>query len=92
MPTGFSVRVSRREVNRVPLTRPVQHSKGWTSQKCGTSQGREMTGKNPLDANRSSPSLPQEFFDGGIEYEIVEGELLPRGPHSRAWDAATELS
>lgn len=51
-----------------------------------------MTGKKPMSANRSATSLPHEYFDGGMEYEIVEGELLPRGPHSRAWDAATELS
>lgn len=45
-----------------------------------------------MGTNRSPTSLPHEFFDGGTEYEIVEGELLPRGPHSRPWDAATELS
>lgn len=57
-----------------------------------TSQGCGMTGKNQNGKIRPSTSLPHEFFDGGIEYEIVEGELLPRGAHSRAWDAATELT
>ncbi|WP_157813864.1 MULTISPECIES: hypothetical protein [unclassified Microbacterium] len=50
-----------------------------------------MTGENPTGANRSPTSLPREFFDGGVEYEIVEGELLPRGPHARAWDPAIDL-
>jgi hypothetical protein len=50
-----------------------------------------MTGRNPTDTDRPSTSLPGAAFDGGLDYEIVEGELLPRGPRSRAWDAATEL-
>ncbi len=50
-----------------------------------------MTGKNPTDANRSQTSPLRDFFDGGIEYEIVEGELLPRGPHARAWDPTVDL-
>lgn len=50
-----------------------------------------MTGKESTGASRSPTSLPIELFDEGTEYEIVEGELLPRGPHSQAWDSATEL-
>ena len=50
-----------------------------------------MTGRNPTGTTRPSTSVPRAAFDGGIDYEIVEGELLPRGPRSRAWDAATEF-
>lgn len=50
-----------------------------------------MTGRNPTGTDRHPMSLPYASFDGGIDYEIVEGELLPRGPRSRAWDAATEF-
>lgn len=70
---------------RVSMQSGASEARGAENQGCG------MTGENPTGANRSPTSLPREFFDGGVEYEIVEGELLPRGPHARAWDPAVDL-
>jgi hypothetical protein len=50
-----------------------------------------MTGRNPTDTNRPATSQPHAAFDAGVEYEIVEGELLPRGASFRPWDPAVEL-
>ena len=50
-----------------------------------------MTGENPPGANRSVKNLPREVIADGVEYELVEGELLPHPPHARPWDPTLDL-
>lgn len=50
-----------------------------------------MAGRESAGAKGRPTSLPEELFLEVTEYEIVEGELLPRGRFSPRWDAATEL-
>lgn len=50
-----------------------------------------MTGENPPGANRSAKNLPREVIADGVEYEFVEGELVPRDPDGRPWDPSVDL-
>lgn len=49
-----------------------------------------MTDTEPTGANGTPSSLPAELFEGQIDLEIVEGELIPRRPRSVAWDPAVD--
>ncbi len=48
-----------------------------------------MTGENPPGADRSVRNTPQDDLEDGVEYEYVDGELMPRG--SRPWDPMLDL-
>ena len=49
-----------------------------------------MTGMESTGADRFPTSLPEYLFDGQIDLEIIEGELIPRRPRSRSWDPAVD--
>jgi hypothetical protein len=50
-----------------------------------------MTGRNPTDTSRPATSRKFAAFDAEVDYEIVEGELLPRTTPFRPWDPAVEF-
>ena len=50
-----------------------------------------MTGDSPPDATPTAKSVPREVIAAGVEYELVEGELMPRSADARPWDPAVDL-
>lgn len=50
-----------------------------------------MTGDKAPGVDRSDTGVRGEAIAAGVEYDLVEGELVPRGPGARPWDPTLDM-